>query len=96
MDGNSSFAGNRVTTLTRRHFIVTAATAAGGLAIGLGMAPRSARAATVATQPWDTDATSPHDLDAFIAIDPDDSVLIRDVRSEMGQGTMTALPMIVA
>jgi isoquinoline 1-oxidoreductase subunit beta len=53
-------------------------------------------AATAAAQPWSSeDGYKPHDFDAFIAIEPDDSVLIRYVRSEMGQGSMTALPMIV-
>jgi len=87
MDGNA--------TLTRRQFIVTAATAAGGLAIGLATGP-SAFAATAGAQPWSSEGGhNPHDLDAFIAIESDDSVLIRYVRSEMGQGSMTALPMIV-
>ena len=47
-------------------------------------------------QPWNDDnAYDAHDIDAWIAIDPDDSILIRYQRSEMGQGSMTALPMIV-
>jgi isoquinoline 1-oxidoreductase beta subunit len=82
-------------TLTRRHFIITAATVAGGFAIGLGAAPRPAQAARVATQPWDDNAYNAHDIDAWIAIDPDDSILIRYQRSEMGQGSMTALPMLI-
>jgi isoquinoline 1-oxidoreductase beta subunit len=81
---------------TRRHFIIAGATAAGGLAVGIGMLPRAAKALTVAAKPWDGNASSPYDLDAWIAIEPDDSVLIRYARSEMGQGSMTALPMIVA
>jgi len=82
--------------LTRRHFIFTAATVAGGFAIGISAAPRQARAATVVGQPWNDDhAYAPHDIDAWIAIDPDDSILIRYQRSEMGQGSMTALPMII-
>jgi len=81
-------------TLSRRHFILTAATAAGGLVIGIGTDPR---AATVPGQPWNDDnGYSPNDIDAWIAIDPDDSILIRYQRSEMGQGSMTALPMMVA
>jgi isoquinoline 1-oxidoreductase subunit beta len=84
-------------TLSRRHFILTAATAAGGLIIGIGAAPRAARAATVGMAPGsDENAYSPNDIDAWIAIDPDDSILIRYQRSEMGQGSMTALPMMVA
>lgn len=96
MDGNSSLIENRAETLTRRHFILTGATVAGGFAIGIGAMPETAHAVTVAAQPWDQNATSPYDLDAWIAIEPDDSVLIRYARSEMGQGSMTALPMIVA
>ena len=47
-------------------------------------------------QPWNDDsAYAPNEIDAWIAIDPDDSILIRYQRSEMGQGSMTALPMII-
>jgi isoquinoline 1-oxidoreductase beta subunit len=89
--------GSRVaSTLSRRHFILTAATAAGGFMIGIGAAPGRARAATVTAQPWNDDnATAANEIDAWIAIDPDDSVLIRYQRSEMGQGSMTALPMMI-
>jgi isoquinoline 1-oxidoreductase beta subunit len=83
-------------TLSRRHFILTAATAAGGFMIGIGAAPRAPLAATVAVQPWsDGNGYAANDIDAWIAIDPDDSILIRYQRSEMGQGSMTALPMII-
>ena len=83
--------------LSRRHFIVTAATAAGGVMIGIGAAPRAAAAATAPAQPWTDDhGYDPNDIDAWIAIDPDDSILIRYQRSEMGQGSMTALPMMIA
>jgi isoquinoline 1-oxidoreductase subunit beta len=84
-------------TLSRRHFILTAATAAGGFMIGIGAMPRAAGAATVGIAPGsDENAYSPNDIDAWIAIDPDDSILIRYQRSEMGQGSMTALPMMIA
>jgi isoquinoline 1-oxidoreductase subunit beta len=96
----STATAKRASALTRRHFIVAGATAAGGLAIGIGLMPSAAHAVTVNAQPWaqpaGQDGTSPYDLDAWIAIEPDDSVLIRYTRSEMGQGSMTALPMIVA
>ena len=87
-----------VTNFTRRDFIVAFATAAGGIAIGIGAGPRGATAA----QPWNDDnwkydnPANSHEIDAWIAIDPDDSILIRYQRSEMGQGSMTALPMIIA
>jgi isoquinoline 1-oxidoreductase subunit beta len=89
--------GSRVaSTLSRRHFILTAATAAGGFMIGIGAAPGRARAATVTAQPWNDDnAYAANEIDAWIAIDPDDSILIRYQRSEMGQGSMTALPMMI-
>jgi isoquinoline 1-oxidoreductase beta subunit len=83
--------------LTRRHFILTGATAAGGFMIGIGAAPRRAHAATVTAQPWnDEHAYAPNEIDAWIAIDPDGSILIRYQRSEMGQGSMTAVPMMIA
>ena len=82
--------------LTRRHFILTATSAAGGLMIGIGAAPAVAEAATVVAQPWNEDnAYAANEIDAWIAIDPDESILIRYQRSEMGQGSMTALPMII-
>jgi isoquinoline 1-oxidoreductase beta subunit len=82
--------------LTRRHFIQTATSAAGGLMIGIGAAPAIAEAATVVAQPWNEDnAYAANEIDAWIVIDPDDSILIRYQRSEMGQGSMTALPMII-
>jgi isoquinoline 1-oxidoreductase beta subunit len=81
--------------LSRRQFLFTAATAAGGFAIGFGALPGWADAATVTAQPWDDNSHTPHEIDAWIAIDPDDSVLIRYQRSEMGQGSMTAVPMML-
>ena len=89
--------GTRVASaVSRRHFILMAASAAGGLMVGIGAAPDSARAATVSEQPWNNNEYAPNEIDAWIAIDPDDSILIRYQRSEMGQGSMTALPMIIA
>src|SRR5882672_764957 len=83
--------------VNRRNFIFTAATAVGGFAIGIGIAPRDAHSATVPAQPWNDDhAYDPNEIDAWISIDPDDSILIRYQRSEMGQGSMTALPMLIA
>src|SRR5580693_988933 len=82
-------------TLSRRHFILTAASAAGGLMIGIVAAPDGARGATISSQPWNDNDYAPHEIHAWIAIDPDDSILIRYQRSEMGQGSMTALPMLI-
>jgi isoquinoline 1-oxidoreductase subunit beta len=82
-------------TLSRRHFILTTASAAGGLMVGIVAAPGSAAAAIVSAQPWNDNDYAPHEIDAWIAINPDDSILIRYQRSEMGQGSMTALPMMI-
>jgi isoquinoline 1-oxidoreductase beta subunit len=82
--------------LTRRLFLLTATSAAGGLMIGIGAAPDIAEAATVVATPWNEDnAYAANEIDAWVAIDPDDSVLIRYQRSEMGQGSMTAVPMML-
>src|ERR1700761_7895739 len=81
--------------LSRRHFILTATSAAGGLMIGISAGPSVAEAATVTAQPWTDNEYAPNEIDAWIAINPDDNILIRYQRAEMGQGSMTALPMIV-
>ena len=83
-------------TVTRRHFILTAVSAAGGLVVGIAVASGSARAATISEQPWNDKDSAPNEIGAWIAINPDDSILIRYQRSEMGQGSMTALPMMIA
>ena len=82
-------------TVNRRDFILTAVSVAGGLMIGIGAAPCTAAATAISKQPWTDSEYAPHEIDAWIAIDPDDSILIRYQRSEMGQGSMTALPMMI-
>ena len=82
-------------TVNRRDFILTAVSLAGGLMIGIGAGPGRADAAAIPAQPWNDNDHAPHEVDAWIAIDPDDSILIRYQRSEMGQGSMTALPMMI-
>jgi len=82
------------TSITRRHFVVASASAAGGLAISLAF-PGLADAASIGTQAWGPDS-APNEINAFLVIDPDGSILIRSPHNEMGQGAITALPMIVA
>jgi isoquinoline 1-oxidoreductase beta subunit len=66
---------------SRRGFLVVSLSAAGGLA--LGIRPAAADGAATELGPW-------------IIIDPDETVTIRVAKSEVGQGVLTALPMIVA
>src|SRR5580698_7042317 len=82
-------------TVNRRDFILTAVSVAGGFMIGIGTARSRADVAAISAQPWNDNEYAPHEIDAWIAIDPDDSILIRYQRSEMGQGSMTALPMMI-
>ena len=63
-----------------------AALAAPGLVVGFHV-PFAAEAATVGGVP---------EVNAWVAILPDDTVVIRIARSEMGQGTLTGLAQLVA
>ncbi|HET6563804.1 MAG TPA: molybdopterin cofactor-binding domain-containing protein, partial [Xanthomonadales bacterium] len=78
-------------TISRRSFLVNSALVSGGLAIGLkfpssALAQASAGAATSAAA----------EVGAWVLIHPDDRVVIRIARSEMGQGTLTGLAQLVA
>jgi isoquinoline 1-oxidoreductase beta subunit len=73
--------------LSRRHFIVGSAAAASGLALGFHMpSPKTALAAQ---------GVSP-EINAWVVVKPDDTVVVRIARSEMGQGTLTGLAQLVA
>ena len=76
--------------LSRRAFVVAGLSAAGGLYVS------AAVGAPISALPAGSDAASANELGAFVAIDPDGSILIRIAKSEMGQGVMTSLAMIVA
>ncbi|MDE1928825.1 MAG: xanthine dehydrogenase family protein molybdopterin-binding subunit, partial [Burkholderiales bacterium] len=82
--------------IDRRSFIVSGA--AGGFALGFG-AP--ARAAAAADADADADAgagagAAPPEINAWVVVRPDETVVIRIARSEMGQGTLTGLAQLVA
>jgi isoquinoline 1-oxidoreductase subunit beta len=73
----------------RRQFIVSSAAAGGGLAIGLQLPFGLASAA----QPT---RAAPAEVNAWVVVKPDETCVIRVVRSEMGQGTMTGHAQLVA
>jgi isoquinoline 1-oxidoreductase beta subunit len=76
--------------LNRRNFLQASATAAGGLVIGFYLPERSPLAAQSPA------ADAPSKLNAFVRIGADDSVTLMIHKSEMGQGTVTSLSMLLA
>ena len=82
--------------LSRRDFIISSVSAAGGLALGFAF-PGAALARPLAASPWSNDASAvANEVNAWIVIDPDETITIRIPHSEMGQGAATANPMLVA
>src|ERR1035438_9572348 len=77
--------------LNRRGFLQAGATAAGGLMIGFYLPETSPLAAQTAAP-----AAAPLQLNAFVRIGTDDSVTLMIHKSEMGQGTVTSLSMLLA
>ncbi len=74
--------------LGRRAFLVSSAAAGGGLMLGLAL-PGPAEAA------GGEDGAAGAEVTNWIVIKPDNTIIVRIARSEMGQGSFTALPMLV-
>ncbi len=82
--------------LSRRAFIRASLSAAGGLAIA-AFAPEFAGATTIAGEPWSPETgKAPDEVNAFVVIDPDNSITLRVAKSDMGQGVLTSMAMILA
>ncbi|HYC63503.1 MAG TPA: molybdopterin cofactor-binding domain-containing protein, partial [Reyranellaceae bacterium] len=71
------------TSLGRRGFVVGSAAVAGGFSLGFHVPFANAQAPV-------------QELNAWVVIHPDDKVVVRIARSEMGQGTLTGLVQLVA
>ncbi|TMK16225.1 MAG: hypothetical protein E6G75_11785 [Alphaproteobacteria bacterium] len=73
--------------IDRRSFLVSVAAVGSALSLGFDIpfGPRGVRA-----------ADSAREITAWVVIGRDESVTIRVAKSEMGQGSFTALPMLVA
>ncbi|MBK1657486.1 xanthine dehydrogenase family protein molybdopterin-binding subunit [Paracraurococcus ruber] len=71
---------------TRRGFLATASAALGAFTLGFRIPEAAAQPAAAATP----------ELNAWVVIHPDDRIVVRIARSEMGQGTLTGLAQLVA
>ena len=69
--------------LDRRNFLKVSSTATAGLSLGFFVPERANAAETPQLNIW-------------VEIDPNDTIIIRYARAEMGQGSMTSAPMIIA
>ena len=80
------------TNLSRRSFLLRSAAVGGGLLLEVSVPTRlfakEAKAASTASR-------GP-EVTAWVLISPDDKVTIRVARVEMGQGSYTGLPMLIA
>jgi isoquinoline 1-oxidoreductase beta subunit len=72
---------------SRRRFLGGSAAALGGLVVGFHVPFAREAAAQGAVAP---------EINAWVVVRPDDSIVIRIARSEMGQGTLTGLAQLVA
>ncbi len=83
--------------LTRRLFVTSGLTLAGGIAVGVFGSARAANGPQ-AGEPWSAETSGPvaGEINAFVVVEPDNAILVRIAKSEMGQGVTTSLAMIVA
>jgi isoquinoline 1-oxidoreductase subunit beta len=77
--------------VNRRDFLQTGAAGSVALVIGFHLSP-----SVFADQETDQEKKTPNPFDAWVRITPDNRVTLILGKSEMGQGIMTALPMILA
>ena len=84
------------TNPSRRSFIVGSAAIATGLAIGFDFLAMSEAHAAMGTGTTSMTPLSTPEIGVWVVVKPNDDVVVRVVRSEMGQGTITGLAQMVA
>ena len=75
------------TSVSRRRFLAASAAASGSLVVGFHIPFAGVALAQAVATP---------EINAWVVVQPDDGVVIRIARSEMGQGTLTGLAQLVA
>src|SRR5215831_534846 len=83
---------NFVPKIDRRAFVIGSA-AAGSLMLGIGS---KAALAAPGDRAQFLENLTPNELGIWVAVKPDDTVAIRIVRAEMGQGSQTGLAQLIA
>lgn len=69
--------------ISRRKFLASTSATAGGLTLSFYV-------------PWANASDAAPEINAWVVVKPDDSVVVRVARAEMGQGTLTGLAQLVA
>jgi len=81
---------------SRRQFVVGSSAIATGLAIGFDLTFMSSANAAMGTGTTSMTPLATPEIGVWVVIKPNDDVVVRIVRSEMGQGTITGLAQMVA
>lgn len=84
------------TNTSRRHFVIGSSAIAAGLAIGFDLPIISSANAAMGTGTTAMDPLTNPEIGIWVVVKPNDDVIVRIVRSEMGQGTITGLAQMVA
>ncbi|QWD61855.1 xanthine dehydrogenase family protein molybdopterin-binding subunit [Polynucleobacter sp. MWH-UH25E] len=81
---------------SRRQFVVGSSAIATGLAIGFDLSFMSSANAAMGTGTTSMAPLATPEIGVWVVVKPNDDVVVRIVRSEMGQGTITGLAQMVA
>ena len=81
--------------MSRRSFLLRSAAVGGGLLLEVTLPAYGSAETDTQTAAAESSSNAP-EVTAWVLVNPDDSVIIRVARVEMGQGSFTGLPMLVA